>query len=120
VQRERDAVVGVDRAVDVAGQRGEHRPGEGVARRLLAVQREDAHVDADRLGGQLEGALEVGPGQRLGEEHGAGLVDGDAEVLDVVDREVQPGGQAGGGRAQDRQVGPGGGQSQHDHVPPGP
>ena len=70
--------------------------------------------------GELEAALQVGAGHRLGEQHRAGLVDGDAQVLDVVDGEVEPRGQARRGGAQHGQVGARGGQPQHHDVAAGP
>ncbi len=116
MQHQGDAVVGVDRAVDLAGQSGEHRPGEGVAGGLLAVERQHAYGDVDRVGGQLEAALEVGAGHRLRQQHRAGLVDRDPQVLDVVDGEVEPGRQARRRRAQHRQVGTDRRQAQDDDV----
>ena len=50
---------------------------------------------------------------------GGAIVDGDPQVLDVVDGEVEAGGQARRRGAQHRQVGPGRGQPQHDHVTTG-
>src|SRR6478735_5547709 len=80
-------------------QGGQDLPGEAVVVGLDGTV--DGAGDPDRqLPGLLEEAAhEIGAVLGLLEHHRAGLADGDTEVLDVVDREVQAGGQAGGGGA---------------------
>ena len=67
---------------------------------------ESGHGDAHPVLAQGEVALQVRAGCRLGEQHAAGLVHRDAQVLDLVQGEVQAGRQARRGRPQDRQVRP--------------
>ena len=110
-EHDRHLVVGAQPGVDRPGQGGEHGPGEGVPGGYPRLGR--GHRDGDRhlLGAEVEGALQVRARYRLGEQHRAGLVHGDAQILDLVQGEVQPGGQARRRRSQHGQVGALGGHA---------
>src|ERR1700733_543105 len=102
---DRDPVVGFEPGVDGPGERGKHRPRERVARGHPGLRRGHRHGDGHQAGAKLEDALQVRPRNGLGKQHRARLVDRDAQVLDLVEGEVKPGGEPGGGGAQHGQVG---------------
>src|ERR1700722_6885289 len=100
-----DPVAGVQPGVDGAGQRGQHGPRERVAGGLPRLRRGHRHGDGHQVGAELKDAFQVGARDGLSEQHRACLVDRDTQVLDLVEGEVQPGGESGGGGTQHGQVG---------------
>src|ERR1700733_5407674 len=104
-EHDRDPVVGSEPGIDGAGERGKHRPRERVARGHPGLGRVHRHGDGHQVGAELEDAFQVRAGNGLGEQHRARLVDSDTQVLDLVEGEVEPGGESSGGGAQHGQVG---------------
>src|ERR1700733_2329732 len=99
-----DPVAGVEPGVDGAGQRGKHGPCERVTGGLPRLCRGHRHGDGHQVGAELEDAFQAGARDGLGEQHRARFVDRDAQVLDLVEGEVKPGGEPGGGGAQHGEV----------------
>src|SRR3984885_14868486 len=104
-EHDRDPVVGSEPGIDGAGERGKHRPRERVARGHPGLGRVHRHGDGHQVGAELEDAFQVRAGNGLGEQHRARLVDSNTQVLDLVEGEVEPGGESSGGGAQHGQVG---------------
>jgi hypothetical protein len=105
--READAeapVIGSCRRV--LRHRVEHLPGEALGVERGVVGGLGLQLDGHRAAAEPEARHEVDARVGLGDHERARLADGDAEVLDVVDREVEPGGEPGGRGADDRRVGP--------------
>ena len=96
--------LGVQAGVDLAGQRAEHGPGERVPLGQLAAGGGDGDGDLEGLRRQLEPAGELGGLDGVRQQHRAGLVDRDPQVLDLVEGEVEAGREPGRGGAQDREV----------------
>ena len=77
-------------------------------------------VTSQRVVDESEDAAEHGAGHGLLQQDRAGLVDRDAQILDLVEGEVQAGREAGRGRTQHRQVGTRSGQPDfHEVLIPG-
>ena len=81
MQHDRHPVVGTEPRVNRSRQSGQHGPGEGVPRRLLAVLGVDADAHRHGVGLELELAGDVGAGDGLDQQHRAGFVDRDPKVL---------------------------------------
>ncbi|CAG7605077.1 hypothetical protein SBRY_10786 [Actinacidiphila bryophytorum] len=116
VQTDADRLVLGDGGVHLAGQCREHRPGEGVALRCPAVGGGRRNGHPQRIPDQPEDTAQHAAWHRLLQQDRARLVDGDPQILDFVEGEVQSGRETGRGRPQDRQIRPRRGQPDLDEV----
>jgi hypothetical protein len=114
----------VDARRHLVGQGAEHLPGKRLAAGQPLVGRADRHrgLHGQRVVGDREPARQLDhvtqdrgvAGDR--QQHRARLVDGDAQIFDLVEGELEPGGQAGGRGAQHAEIGARGRHGEQDDV----
>src|SRR5690606_24714352 len=100
-----------------AGQGGQHLPGERRGGRQRTVRaRRDRERHLQILAADHEPALQQRGGRGQADQHGTGLVHRDPQILDLVQREPQPGRQARRGGPEYPQVRAVGGHREQDQV----
>ena len=89
---------------------------EDSAGSLRAAHGRHRHLDGQRVLGDREAALQLGVAGGDGEQHRARLVDRDAQVLDLVEGELEAGGEPRRRGAQHAEIAAVGGHGELHHV----
>src|SRR3954454_1031111 len=95
-------------------QRAEHLPGEALVVRLASARCRYTYRDGQGARRLPKLGLEVAPRDGLGKDQCAGLADGDPEVLDIVDGEVEARRESSGHRPEHGHIGTVGRDAERD------